>query len=94
MNITKLTENFSLIESTDAFEMNGNITRESNGNLNVYFTMARPGGDVVGDCHYNKYGENTNVNFGVNCPEANRDEVTAYADTVIDSVLEYLKGNN
>ena len=91
MEIVKQNESFNVKDANDTFEMNGSISREVSGSLNLYFNVSRVGGEHVGDCHYNKYGENSNVNFGVNCAEENRDELTAYADTVVDSVLEYFK---
>lgn len=94
MEIVKQNETFNLSETTDVFEMTGNATYETNGALNVYFTATRAGGDRVGDCHYHKYSENDYVNFNVNCAEENRDELTAYADTVIESVLRYLNTSN
>lgn len=94
MEIIKQTETFKLVDTTDAFEMSGNATREASGALNVYFSVNKVSGEAVGNCNYNKYAESETVQFGVNCPEENRDELTAYADTVIDYVLEYFKANN
>lgn len=89
MEIIKQNESFVLTDTTDVYVMNGNVNREASGTINVYFNVNTVGDEYVGDCHYSAYPENNTVNFGVNCSETNRDELTAYADTVIDSVLEY-----
>ena len=94
MKITKQNETFNLVDATDAFEMTGTASRDAAGSINVHFTVNKVGGDRVGDCHYNKYGENDTVNFGVSCSEENRESLATYADTVVDSVLEYLKEAN
>ena len=91
MEITKQNESFNLKETTAQFEMNGSASREVSGSLNIHFNVNKVGGERLGDCHYNKYGEAGDINFGINCSEENRDELTAYADTVIDAVLAYLQ---
>lgn len=89
MKITKQNETFNLSDTTDVFEMNGNASYEVNGTLNLHINVNKVGGENVGDCYYNRYAESSNVNFGLNCSEENRDALTAYADTVIDTVLEH-----
>lgn len=89
MKITKQNETFNLSDTTDVFEMNGSVSYEVTGTLNLHIHVNKVGGENVGDCHYNRYGESSNVNFGLNCSEENRDAFAAYADTIIDSVLEH-----
>lgn len=91
MKITKQNETFNLTDTTEVFVMEGNIIRDNFGTLNIHFNVNAVGGDIVGDCHYNKYGDTATVNFSVNCSEENREALTVYADTVIDSVLEHFK---
>ena len=89
MEIIKQTESFNLKDTTDLYEINGNINREISGSLNIHFSIKNITGEHLGDCHYNKYNESPNVNFSINCPEINREEITEYTDTIIDSILEY-----
>ena len=91
MEIIKQNESFALKDTTETFEMTGSVNREVSGSLNLYFNVNKVDGERVGDGHYNKYGESSEVNFGVNCSEENRDGLLAYADTVVDSVLAYFK---
>ena len=91
MEIVKQNESFTLKDSNEVYEMSGSASRDVSGSLNLHINVSTVNGERVGDCHYNKYGESSDVNFGVNCSEANRDELTAYADTVVDSVLEFFK---
>lgn len=91
MEIIKQNESFTLKDTTETFEMIGSANREVSGSLNLHFNVNKVGGERVGEGHYNKYGETSDVNFGVNCSEENRDELLAYADTVVDSVLAYFK---
>lgn len=90
MEIIKNNESFSLKDSNGTYETNGSISRDISGSLNIHFNVNTLEGERVGDGHYNKYGENGEVNFGINCAEAKRDELSAYADTLIDTVLEYV----
>ena len=89
MNITKQNETFNLTDATEVFEMRGSASQDVNGSVNINFQVNKVGGDYLGDCHYNKYAESTNVNFSLNCPEEDRDEFAAYADSVIDFVLDH-----
>lgn len=91
MEIIKQSESFNLKDNNGTFEMSGTVSREVSGSINIHFNVNRLSGEYVGDCHYNKYGEDSKVNFGINCNEEVRDELTSYTDTVIDSILEYFK---
>lgn len=93
MEITKQNENFTLTETTEVYEIRGSISRDSAGSLNIHFSINKLDGDYIGDAHYNSYVENDHVNFGVTCSEEIREEITACADTVIDSVIKYFKSN-
>lgn len=88
MKLTKQNETFNLTDTTEVFEMHGTASQDVNGSLNINFSVNKVGGEYLGDCHYNKYAESANVNFGFNCAEENRDEFVAYADSVIDFVLD------
>ena len=94
MEIVKHNETFTLKDVTDVFEMSGNVSAEATGSLHIHFSVNNSKGLRVGDCHYDKYADNENVNFGVNCAEDVREELLAYSDSVIDSVLEHFKVNN
>ena len=94
MEITKQNETFALKATTDVYEINGNIIREESGSLNVHFAINKIDEDYVGEGYYTSYADNSRVNFGVNCAEEIRDEIAAFATTIIDSVLEYFKSNN
>lgn len=93
MEITKQNENFTLTETTEVYEIRGSISRDGAGSLNIHFNISKLDGDHVGDAHYNSYAENDRVNFGVTCAEEIREEITACADTVIDSVINHFKSN-
>lgn len=89
MEIVKQNENFILTDSTESFEINGTINKDTLGTLNINFNINEKGGNYLGNCYYNTYIENGNISFGLNCNEENRDALTSYTDTIIDSVLAY-----
>ncbi len=91
MEIIKQNESFVLKDNNGTFEMSGSVNREVSGSINLHFNVNKVDGEHVGDCHYDKYGESSDVNFRVNCSEENRDTLITYADTVVDSVLNYFK---
>lgn len=91
MEILKQNETFTLKDTTDVYEMNGNVSRDFMGTLNVNFSVTNLEGERVGDCYYNKYTDADTIHFDINCPESNRKALTAYAESVIDSVLEYIE---
>lgn len=93
MEIIRQNETFNLKDTTEVYEMNGSASRETSGAINININVNRLGGDRVGDCYYSKFSDADNVHFSVNCVEENREELSVYADTVIDSVLEYFKSN-
>ena len=87
MKIVKQNETFNLTDATELYETSGTVTYEANGSISVHFNVRDNGGNYIGDGHYSKYGDEGQINFGVNCSEANREAITAYADSVIDYVL-------
>lgn len=91
MEITKQNESFNLKESTDLFEMTGTANKDVSGSLHIHFNVNNKTGEHIGNGHYNKHSENSNVSFGVDCPESKRAELMNYAETIIDSVLEHFK---
>jgi predicted DNA-binding protein with PD1-like motif len=91
MKITKQNETFNLVDVTEVFETSGSITLDITGNIHIHFNVRRSDGDHIGDCHYSKYEEVNTANFSINCSEENREELTGYADVLIDSVLNHFK---
>lgn len=91
MEIIKQSETFNLKDANETMSMTGSVSRASSGSINLHFSVATLEGDRVGDCNYNKYGESSDATFSVSCAEGHRDSLTAYADTVVDSVLKFLK---
>ena len=94
MEITKQSESFNLKDTTEVYEMTGSAGHEVSGAINIHFNVNKVSGEHIGNGSYNKYGDSGNVNFSVNCSEEYRDELTAYADTVIDSVLTHFKNQD
>ena len=94
MEIVKHSEIFNLTETTELFEISGNVSCEVSGGMNIHFTVSKLGGEHLGNCHYNKTKDSADVNFGVNCPEEVREDLTVCADAIISSVLEKLEANN
>jgi hypothetical protein len=93
MEIIKQNETFNLKETTDAYEMAGSVSRDVHGSLNININVTRLNGDRVGDCYYNKYANAEHVNLSISSSEDNREELVAYANTVIAYVLEYFESN-
>ena len=91
MDIVKQNETFLLTDSTEAFTMNGSVTYEVSGGLNIQFNLINLEGEYIVNCSYYKYVDNDKANFNISAPEERRAEFTAYADTVIASVFEFLK---
>lgn len=91
MEITRSNENFILTETTDLYNISGSVSREANGTLNIHFTLNTLEGDHAGDCYYNVYGENAEVNFGVNCREELRNKIYEHSNALILSILDHFK---
>lgn len=93
MEIEKQQETY-LISDTVAesgWEMVGSANLQTNGSLNISFTVTKPGEltENVGDCNYFKDGETNMTNISYNVSEATRDAFTQYIDTVVDTVTTH-----
>lgn len=91
MEIIKQNETFNLKDSNETFDISGSIVCEVSGSLNIHFTVNKVEGEYVGNVSYNKQDEASNVNFNINCPEAYRDDLSTYSDSVIKAILENFK---
>ena len=94
MEIIRQNETFTIKDTTDMYEMSGSVSKEVNGSFHIHFSVNNTKGIRIGDSHYDKYADNENVNFGVNCAENVREELTVYSDSVVDSILKYFEVNN
>lgn len=93
MEITKQNETFTISEKTEnGWNMNGSFSVETNGNLNMNFSVNDELSAHIGNGSYSTYSGSEQVSVNYNVAEENRDEFTAYMDTVIDTVLERAKG--
>lgn len=73
--------------------MNSTVSREMLGGIDTSINVSKIGGDRLGDCFYNRYSDNVNIHFNMNCSEKNRTELATCAIAVIDAVLKYFKAN-
>lgn len=91
MNIAKQHESFTLTDSTDTFEMHGNVTYEVSGGLNIHFRIFNFDDEDLLICSYSKYPDTAQVTFSISASDENRDELTPYVNAVVAYVLEQLK---
>lgn len=91
MEILKQNETFALKDTTDVYEMTGSVSRDFMGTLNVSINVTNLEGEKFGDCYYSKYTDADTIHFDISCPESNRKALTAYAESVVDSVLAYIE---
>lgn len=92
MEIVKQNETYLITDVTDSgWRISGNITNDLNGavslSINIY---TKEDSDYIGDFYYHN-PKSGNINMSYNVAEENRDAMVAYADTVIDFVLEQFK---
>lgn len=91
MEFIKQSENFTFTETSEFYESRGSVNLEGSGLMHINFTINKVDGTYVGDCHYSNYSDNNTVNFNVNCHEEFRKEITEYAESIIDGVIEHFK---
>lgn len=91
MELVKRNENYSISDKTEkGWVVSGNASSEVNGALSFNISVNSELGDYIGDFNYNRWVENNNINVNYTVAEANRDDLIAYSDTLIDWVLEQL----
>lgn len=91
MEIIKISETFSLTDSLpNGWEVNGTVSSEVSGNIQINASLTVKEGEMVGSINYYKPSMG-NVNVHYDVAEENRDAVSEYADTLIDTILAQLK---
>ena len=91
MEFIKQSENFTFTETAEFYESKGSVNLEGSGLMHINFTINKVDGTYVGDCQYSNYSDNNTINFNVNCHEEFRKEITEYAESIIDGVIEHFK---
>ena len=91
MEITKKSETFSLTDTTDIFETQGEITYCPSESIQIRLNVSTLEGDYVGDCIYSKFEESDEMNYTVNCVQKRREELIVYSDSLITNIVSYLK---
>lgn len=92
MEIIKQNEMYQITDTAEnGWTMTGNVSKDASGSMNISFAVGKPGELVenIGDFNYYKPLETSMVTVNYNTTEANREEFTTYADTVIQTVLEH-----
>ena len=91
MELIKQTEQYKLVDSLEekGWKVSGTVYNNVNGSLSVSCSVSSEL-DYVGNLSYSKPAEgNVSINYDV--AETNRDAFAAYADTLIDGILEHFK---
>lgn len=91
MEIIKQNETFNLEDTTDKFEMQGNVSVEVSGSLSIHFNVKNLSGERIGDCYYHNHDRSKGINLGISCSEEHREDLSAYVDYVIDSILTHFE---
>lgn len=90
MELVKQNENYTFSDKLEnGWVVNGNASHEADGALSLSINIGLELGDHIGDFYYHKPVEG-NIHMNYNLPENKRDEIIAYADSVIDFVLAKL----
>lgn len=94
MEITKLNETYRITDtnSSNNWKMEGTANNDVNGSISINFSVNKSGEleEYIGSCNYTKPVEG-NVDLNLNISEENRDNFSAYADTIIDEVLSHFQ---
>jgi hypothetical protein len=91
MEIVKQNETFVLSDVTDSFVMNGFVTYDEQGSADIHFNLQNVNEEHLGTVYYTKTANDSVVNFNINCSEDNRNNLTAYVNTLIPEVLAFNK---
>ena len=94
MEIVKRDDVFEISEVTDSYIINGIVTANVNGDLNMDFRVNRTDGSNMGNGFYNKYAESNRTDLCVSFFDSSKDEVLQLADTIIKGVVSHLKHND
>lgn len=91
MELKKINENYTITDSTEVWNVSGNVNKESNGviRINIAVNML-DNGNHVGNFNYNIY-EGSNVNVSFDCPQETDEALFAYGNSLVDQIIAQLK---
>ena len=90
MKVTKVSEQYSITDLLEnGWEVNGSASNNVEGSISINVSLMADG-EQIGNINYYKPAMG-NINMNYEVAEKNRDAVTAYADTLVDSILEQFK---
>lgn len=90
MDITKKSETFSFVDTDDMYKITGDFTNDVNGTLNINFQVYTAEDNNIGSGNYYQYNAKDNVNFNINCPELDRENIVSSVNSVINNLLNYI----
>lgn len=93
MELTKVNEAYNLVDNTDIWESNGNVTIESAGNVNIGITSRRKAvldGDIWYSVYYN-VGSDKRVSANFSFGKDYDSEYVDYCEALILQILSELK---
>ena len=91
MEITQENERFTIVDTNErGWTAKGTINTSINGHLIVTVTINSLLDDYIGDFSYTKSTDDY-INVRYSGSEKNRDAIAAYADTIIDFILNNFK---
>ena len=91
MELKKINENYTITDSTEVWNVSGNVNKESNGVIRINIAVSMlDNGNHVGNFNYNIY-EGSNVNVSFDCPQKTDEALFAYGNSLVDQIIAQLK---
>ena len=92
MEIIKTNTRYSINDTLDTWKIIGTISKDVSGAININIDITNDNASV-GSAYYTKAAESEAVNVSYNIIEIERDKFVTYFDTLLASVLQYIKEN-
>jgi hypothetical protein len=90
MELIKTSVNYMLSDSTETLLLNGRVSVEFSGPVNIWVKLETLEHEYVGTFNYNKSDNSVNVSYDIS-NEEKRVECANYVDTLIAKILDEIE---
>ena len=89
MELKKTSESYNIIDSTESWNISGNVNSYESGMIQINISINAISGEYIGNFNYT-INEQNNVSVNFDCGRKVDDALFAYGNALVDQIVEQL----
>lgn len=89
MELIKVSENYRITDSTELWNVSGNVNKNKSGMTQISISVNANSGEYIGNFNYT-INEQNNVNVSFDCGKDQDDALFEYGNTLVDQIVSQI----